>query len=62
MRRLRKNAESNFLTTVVFLKYSFHKNINLWLFYAISRYGCFSIKSLILKSSLLSLYGCFNMV
>lgn len=38
----------------------FHKNINLWLFWLKSTYGCFSGKSLIIRESKISIYGCFN--
>ncbi len=41
---------SRVLTAVVLLKYSIHKNINLWLFCEISIYGCFVVKLLIINN------------
>ncbi|ENK2091906.1 hypothetical protein AB3A53_000711 [Vibrio vulnificus] len=51
---------SNFLTAVIQLKCTIHKNIKLWLFCAISTYDCFLARLLIIKDNEISFYGCIN--
>ncbi|MCD1243352.1 hypothetical protein B4950_04570 [Vibrio cholerae] len=50
----------NFLTAVIQLKCTIHKNIKLWLFCVISTYDCFLARLLIIKDNEISFYGCIN--